>query len=65
LMPGGRLVLVHWTGATDYPLTGDQVHDHVIGATARYLRLTQGAVHRCYRLDVLTRTDHEATASLP
>jgi SAM-dependent methyltransferase len=26
LEPGGTLVAVHWTGPTDYPLTGHQVH---------------------------------------
>jgi precorrin-6B methylase 2 len=24
----GAVILVHWTGPTDYPLTADQVHDH-------------------------------------
>jgi SAM-dependent methyltransferase len=63
LAPGGRFVLVHWTGPTDYPLTGDQVHDHVIAATAGFLRVTQAAVHPCYRLDVLASTLHDATAT--
>jgi SAM-dependent methyltransferase len=27
LEPGGDLVLVHWRGATDYPQSGDGVHD--------------------------------------
>jgi protein-L-isoaspartate O-methyltransferase len=26
LLPGGHLVAVHWTGATDYPLTGHAAH---------------------------------------
>lgn len=26
---GGTLVAVHWRGATDYPLTGDQVHRRI------------------------------------
>ena len=25
-MPGGTLVAVHWRGATNYPLTGDDAH---------------------------------------
>lgn len=28
---GGTLVAVHWRGATDYPLTGDQVHRRIDG----------------------------------
>jgi cyclopropane fatty-acyl-phospholipid synthase-like methyltransferase len=27
LDPGGDLVLVHWRGTTDYPSTGDEVHE--------------------------------------
>jgi hypothetical protein len=29
LDPGGDLVAVHWRLATDYPLTGDHVHEAV------------------------------------
>jgi SAM-dependent methyltransferase len=65
LVPGGRLVLVHWTGPTDYPLTGDQVHDHTIAATTGFLHVTQSAVHPSYRLDVLGRVLHDAAATLP
>jgi cyclopropane fatty-acyl-phospholipid synthase-like methyltransferase len=53
LTPGGRFVLVHWTGATDYPLTGDQVHDHIASATRDYLRLVERIAAERYRLDVL------------
>ncbi|OZC02506.1 class I SAM-dependent methyltransferase [Rubricoccus marinus] len=51
--PGGHLLLVHWTGETDYPLTGDAVHDAFVGADA-WVRLSG---HRTadYRLDVLER----------
>lgn len=27
LQPGGHLLLVHWVQPTNYPLTGDEVHD--------------------------------------
>ena len=50
---GGHLVLVHWTGETDYPQTADAVH-----ATARDHAAWDGHwCHRAegYRLDVLTR----------
>jgi SAM-dependent methyltransferase len=29
LAAGGHVVAVHWTGPTDYPLTGRAVHDHL------------------------------------
>jgi len=29
LTPCGVCTLVHWTGETDFPLTGDQVHDRI------------------------------------
>lgn len=64
LTPGGRFVLVHWTGRTNYPLTGDQVHDHVVAAAGVHLRPTLGTVDPNYRLDVLARTFHDATATL-
>ncbi len=50
---GGHLVLVHWTGETDYPLTGDAVHDAFLADPA----WDRGRAERAgsYRLDVLTR----------
>ncbi len=56
LAPGGRLVLVHWTGRTDYPLTGDQVHDRVVARSEKFLCVIQRAVETAYRLDVLARS---------
>ena len=32
--PGGDIVLVHWTGGTDYPLSGDEAAQRFIDATA-------------------------------
>ncbi|MDT0631490.1 SAM-dependent methyltransferase [Rubrivirga sp. S365] len=50
---GGHLVLVHWTGETDYPLSGDDVHDAFLADPAwRPLRAGRTAD---YRLDVLER----------
>jgi cyclopropane fatty-acyl-phospholipid synthase-like methyltransferase len=63
LTPGGRFVLVHWTGPTDYPLTGDEVHDHVISSTGGLLCPLLGALHPNYRLDVLAKVPHDATAT--
>ena len=50
---GGHLVLVHWTGETDYPLTGDAVHDAFLGDAAWRPLHAQRAAE--YRLDVLER----------
>jgi SAM-dependent methyltransferase len=53
LSPGGRIVLVHWTGETDYPCTGDQAADlfrETCGARLKTLRRER---HDAYRLDVL------------
>jgi SAM-dependent methyltransferase len=52
LTPDGQFVLVHWTGGTDYPTTGDQVHDHVGAKTREYLRSTRKSFEDFYRLDV-------------
>jgi len=58
LAPGGHLLLVHWTPfVADYPLTGDQVHDAILSATAPRMR-PQPLVSRregSYRLDLLER----------
>ncbi|WP_420455143.1 class I SAM-dependent DNA methyltransferase [Rubrivirga sp.] len=51
--PGGHLVLVHWTGPTDYPLTGDDVHDLFL-ARPGWTRLASDRQPE-YRLDVLER----------
>lgn len=52
LTPDGQFVLVHWTGGTDYPLSGDKVHDHVAARTHEYLRSTHKSFDDFYRLDV-------------
>ena len=50
---GGHLVLVHWTGETDYPLGGDAVHEAFL-ADPRW-RPVHGDRPPHYRLDVLER----------
>jgi len=49
----GRCILVHWTGDTDYPLTGDQVHDRLAEQLTPALTLERSLRRREYRLDVL------------
>jgi SAM-dependent methyltransferase len=60
LEPGGLFVLVHWTGATNYPLTGDEVHDHAAMRACDRLRLIRTATTDRYRLDVLQTTRRSA-----
>jgi len=51
---GGHLVLVHWTPAvSDYPLTGDEVHDSFLLCPA--LTWLHGHRAATYRLDVLEK----------
>ena len=51
---GGHLVLVHWTPpVSDYPLTGDEVHESFLLRPC--LRLLHGHRAASYRLDVLER----------
>ncbi|KAB1070219.1 class I SAM-dependent DNA methyltransferase [Methylobacterium planeticum] len=59
LEPGGDIVLVHWTGETDYPLSGDEAAELFIagnrdfaGADAFATLERQDRAER-YRLDVL------------
>jgi predicted TPR repeat methyltransferase len=53
LAPGGRIVLVHWTGETDYPCTGDQAASVFRDACGGAVRVLQADRHPDYRLDVL------------
>jgi len=53
LTPAGEILLVHWTGETDYPLSGDEAAEFFI----RSVRSTMQPVHQArrtgYRLDLL------------
>jgi SAM-dependent methyltransferase len=60
LTPDGLFVLVHWTRDTDYPLTGDQVHDHVLAAGRDFLHPVHEARTDSYRLDALAGRDRPA-----
>lgn len=52
---GGDLVLVHWTGPTDYPLTGDAAATGLIVACAGFADVLKAERAVDYRLDVLRR----------
>lgn len=51
--PGGEVMLVHWTGETDYPSSGDDAVEAVIAATAGTLAHRHHSRTAEYRLDVL------------
>ena len=51
--PGAHLVLVHWTGETDYPLSADDVHVAFLADPA--WRGARAGRTGAYRLDVLER----------
>jgi len=52
---GGDLVLVHWTGATNYPLTGDEAATLLLREAAPVLRDVRSRRFDSYRLDVARR----------
>lgn len=49
----GHIELVHWTGATDYPLSGDEAAELFIAALGDRAHLTLQRRTRHYRLDLL------------
>jgi SAM-dependent methyltransferase len=58
LMPGGHLLLVHWTPLVhDYPLTGDQVHEQFMAVAGDGQPLTHLLNQRqeTYRLDLFQK----------
>jgi SAM-dependent methyltransferase len=57
LAPGGEILLVHWTGETDYPLSGDEAARRFIAAAGRSAPIVRQARSACYRLDLLRAPD--------
>lgn len=53
LRPGGDVVLVHWTGETHYPLSGDEAAERFIESARSFLRPVRQSRAEAYRLDVL------------
>jgi chemotaxis methyl-accepting protein methylase len=51
----GNVVLVHWTGETDYPLTGDEASELFINLMDQTARVVRRDRYRAFRLDVLIR----------
>ena len=50
---GGHVVLVHWTGTTDYPLSGDDAAELFMTALGRSARRVRQQRTQAYRLDAL------------
>jgi 2-polyprenyl-3-methyl-5-hydroxy-6-metoxy-1,4-benzoquinol methylase len=59
LLPGGDLLLVHWTGATDYPLSGDEAATGLLAAIASFTTSIKAERTDRYRLDLVRRVQHE------
>lgn len=55
LEPGGVVLLVHWTGETDYPCGGDAAVEHYLSQCGRRLIPKTHRREPEYRLDLLTR----------
>lgn len=56
LVPGGHLVLVHWTAPVEgFPVTGDEVHARLGRLSRRDLRHLAGRREERYRLDLFER----------
>ena len=53
LRPGGTVVLVHWLGETDYPLTGDEAAELFCSRAAAFAEPVTQTRNADYRLDVL------------
>lgn len=55
LASGGHLLLVHWTGDTDYPLTGDEAVEGLATLLAGVVDPVLAERHERYRLDLWRR----------
>lgn len=53
LRPGGDVLLVHWTGETDYPLSGDAAADLFIASVGPAVGLMRQQRHAQYRINLL------------
>ena len=51
--PGGDVVLVHWLGVTDYPLSGDEAAETFIREAAPFAEVLHQSRTGDYRIDVL------------
>jgi predicted TPR repeat methyltransferase len=52
LVPEGDVLLVHWTGATDYPQSGDKAVEKLQALVAHRMSILRAERHEHYRLDL-------------
>ncbi len=57
IVPGGNVVLVHWLGATHYPMTGDEAVEAFEASTSAWAARVSGTRHEAYRLDIFQAGD--------
>lgn len=55
LISGGRLILVHWTGKTDYPQTADDAVERLWRGLSPFMTREVAERHANYRLDLWSR----------
>src|SRR3984885_7545881 len=55
LPKGGSVILVHWTGETNYPISGDEAADLFIKEVGPSCVVERADRYRQFRLDVLSR----------
>jgi 2-polyprenyl-3-methyl-5-hydroxy-6-metoxy-1,4-benzoquinol methylase len=55
LAPRGDIVLVHWIGATNYPLSGDDASEIFLVEVSGFTSIVRQRRAERFRLDVLTR----------
>ncbi|PNU03663.1 SAM-dependent methyltransferase [Novosphingobium guangzhouense] len=56
LVPGGDLLLVHWTGETDYPQDGDEVVNKLHAIVGKQVSVSIAERRMHYRLDLWRKT---------
>jgi cyclopropane fatty-acyl-phospholipid synthase-like methyltransferase len=57
---GGDLLLVHWTGPTNYPLTGDEAAECLLENTKSMFEDIRGQKFEGFRLDIARRANLSA-----
>ncbi len=60
LAPGGDIVLIHWIGATDYPLSGDEATEIFLREVRNFTYVSRRERSGNFRLDVVSRQDGAA-----
>jgi SAM-dependent methyltransferase len=57
LRKNANVVLVHWTGETDYPLTGDEACEIFISRVGSAMKVERSDRYDAFRLDVLVKRE--------